>query len=130
MPTKFDRFKDSYFKHFYPDGPDLAVLDELDEKELKEAETLLIASLKPNEVYLIQALGYLRSKKAFPKLVELLPRATGLAKVYVAEALWRINNYKPALVVLCETLTRQSFFRKSAANVRREAAIVLSTALH
>lgn len=125
MSSAFDKFKDSYFRHPSREGPDLAVLEELDESERKAAEALLLDSLAPDKIYSIQALGYLRSQQAFNPLIELLPKAKGIAKVYIAEALWRIGKYEPALSILCQTLLPPKIFGLGDANARREAAIAL-----
>lgn len=123
MSSAFERFNKSYFEHPSRDGPDLAVLNQLNESEQKEAEDLLLQSLTSDAIYSIKALGYLRSLRAFPKLVELLPEAKGVAQVYIAQALWRIGRYEPALSLLCQILTKRSIFGSSV--VRREAAIAL-----
>lgn len=123
MTSAFERFKDSYFRHPNRDGPDLAVLDMLDNSERKEAENLLLDALTADDTYSIQALGYLRSQQAFALLVELLPKAEGVAKVYIAEALWRIRRYEPALLMLCQILKKHSFFRSNEGRV--EATIAL-----
>jgi HEAT repeat protein len=123
MSSAFERFKDNYFRYPSREGPDLAVLDNLDENEREEAEDLLIHSLTPNRIYSIQALGYLRSQRAFPRLIELLPKSKGVARVYIAQALWRIGRYGPALSILCQTLAKRKIFGSNAA--RREAAIAL-----
>jgi HEAT repeat protein len=123
MSSAFEEFRKSYFEHPSRDGPDLAVLDQLHENEQKEAEDLLLQSLTLDAIYSIKALGYLRSQRALPKLIELLPEAKGVAQVYIAQALWRIGRYKPASSFLCRILTKRSIFGSSAA--RREAAIAL-----
>ena len=122
MSSAFERFKNSYSKGFSRDGPPLDLLDQMDEEERKKIETLLLSKLKPGDLDSIQALGYLRSQQAFTQLVEMLPKATNLGKVYIAEALWRIRRYEPALTLVCQTLMSGSLASNDA---RRMAAIVL-----
>ena len=122
MSSAFERFKNSYSKGFSRDGPPLDLLDQMDEEERKKIETLLLSKLKPDDISSIEALGYLRSQQAFTQLVEMLPKATNLGKVYIAEALWRIRRYEPALTLVCQTLMSGSLASNDA---RRMAAIVL-----
>ena len=92
------------------EGYDFSILDNLTESEKAEIETLLIPELTPDTTDLIQALGYLRSQEAFTPLVNLLPQTKGVAKVHVAQALWRINQYEPSVEILCKILTERKLF--------------------
>jgi HEAT repeat protein len=112
MSSAFEKFKESYSKRFGRDGPDLSLLDEMDEKEREKVETLLLRKLKPTDIDFIQILGYLRSQRAFTPLVEMLPNANDVSQVYIANALWRIRRYDPALSLLCQTLMPGSIIDK------------------
>ncbi len=102
MSQAFERFKESYSKHFSREGPDLSLLDEMEEKEREEVEALLLRKLKPDDIFEIEILGYLRSQRAFAPLAEMLPQADGRPQAVIAEALWRIRRYEPALSILCQ----------------------------
>lgn len=123
MYSTLEKFKDSYFQHPSREGPNFRVLDELDENEREEAESLLLESLNPDKIYSIQALGYLRSQRAFDLLLKMVPQAEGVAKVHIAAALWNIKQYRPALSMLCQILTtnsESSTSRRKSAQALRE----------
>lgn len=123
MSSAFQRFKDSYYRRFSRDGPPLFLLDQMDEREREKVERLLLRKLGPGDLDSIQVLGYLCSQRAFAPLVEMLPKADDVSRVFIARALWRINRYEPALSILCQTLMPESL---ASSDARVRAAIALS----
>lgn len=102
----WERFLDELFRRGGgPDGPDLGVLDGLDESDRERAFELLITAAAQDHLPAIQALGYLRDHQAVGPLRALVRRRSGLTRVYAAAALWAVCRDPEALDALCAVVT-------------------------
>jgi len=81
------------------DGVPLHILDDLSPSERSVAEEELIGALSLNDDWPVQGLAHIRSRKALPRLKELLSESRGRMKIIIAHALYRISG-DPAMVPL------------------------------
>lgn len=121
MREEFSNFIKEFIEHPPKDGPDLSILDSLSNSEKNEAIKLLIEKINLQDIYAIQALSYLKAKDAVPKLKRNFLSAKGYTKVYLCEALWNIEKFKPALEELCAIATKDSLFKEV---IGKERAII------
>jgi hypothetical protein len=109
----FAAFKEEYFDPSSRQGlggPNTAVLLQLDEDDQEKAESMLIDTLSPDSIDAFDALGYFKCERAIPALKKLLRKAKGLSRIHLAEALWRIGRYDPALEILCSIASKRRIF--------------------
>ena len=85
-------FKRSDYEQWH-DGPYDDIVLALNEDERKEAEDLLIESVKKNDQWPTVALALLKSKKAIPVLKEKLKKCSlNFLLNYLASFFWRKKN--------------------------------------
>ncbi len=132
VSSAFSSFYESYFGDPYMawhDGLDTESLLSLEGEELAEAERLLIAGLPTGDYRPSAGLATLRSAPAAPALKDLLPQATGDARVQTALALWQIEQYPPAVPALIGVLTSAHWgVRLNAARALRHVRAPASVA--
>jgi len=123
--SDFSAFYESFFGDPYMawhDGLDTEALARLRGKEREEAEQLLINALDSGDYRPAAGLSVLRSKAATAKLKEQLPSTSGDQRIQTARALWRTENYPPAVGAVIDVLQHYPFWgqRLNAAMALRE----------
>jgi HEAT repeat protein len=118
-------FIDSFFGDPYTawhDGLNVKALLSLPPEEKEEAEKLLLERVNENDTRAAVGLGELRSKKAVPKLRELLGKASGKGLVDIAVALAKIEDDMSYLKYVIYVLKNDPswYFRLEAAFSLRE----------
>lgn len=82
------------------DGVPLDLLDNLSEDELKIAEKELIEALGIRDDWPINGLGHIKSKKALPKLYDLLQISEKEIKVSIAHSIFQISHDKNMIAIV------------------------------
>jgi hypothetical protein len=80
------------------DGAPLYLFDSLSPSDREVAEEEMIAALSLNDDWPVQGLAHIRSRKALPRLKELLGKSNGKMKIVLAQAIFRISG-DPAMPV-------------------------------
>src|SRR5687767_3970850 len=126
MPSSnFARFYESYFGDPYMawhDGLDEEALLSLSGEEREEAERLLIEGMKTGDYRPAAGLAALRSPRTAELLRAGLPLVHGRPCVEVGLALWRMEEYRPAMEAIIGVLRRDHDWgnRLDAARALRE----------
>nr|MDO8079258.1 HEAT repeat domain-containing protein [Candidatus Freyarchaeota archaeon] len=109
----WERFYNSFFGDPYwawHDGLDFDALHQLSPEEKEKAEELFLERVNENDTRAAVGLGELRSKKAVPRLRELLDKARGRELVDIAVALGEIEGDKSYAKYIIHVLKNDSWW--------------------
>lgn len=105
----FRRFRESYFgSRGYGWEPDVRALLRLQSEERAAAETMLLAELQRGDSEAACGLGELRSVRAVEALKKSLSAADASLRVQSAVALWKIERFPKAAMIISAGLSRTS----------------------
>lgn len=84
------------------DGIPLELLNQLSDEERERAVDELIERLSIEDTWPIIGLGHLRSRKAVPKLRDLLAVSQGKIRAAIATAIWKIEKDEEMLAIVLQ----------------------------
>lgn len=123
---QFQRFLDGYFTEMVVrDGPDVESLHLLDDKDRAKAEDMLVSAIRKDHFrWYIHALGELQSQRAIPLLLQLARGRSASARIFASHALYRINGFSEAALLITGILNKAHILPRSALD-RHDAATLL-----
>jgi hypothetical protein len=107
MPSAYQNFQRHFLhpdQYDRQDGTPLDLLDKLSPEEKLKAEEELLKRLNGRDNWIAEGLGHLKSKRALPKLYEILERKWNRAtRAKIATAIWNISNDEEMLKVVIKS---------------------------